>query len=278
VVVDRPHLEKLRAALPAREAQLKLRPAGGDDPQRAALVVLDGRGCCTFLDEARLCTVMSRFGEDALPDACATYPRRVRRSGTRHELAGTVSCPEVARMVLADADALELVPAGPELFGRGLIHHRVEAGGEEAFDRVRTHLLDLLAWEAEPLPARLFAVAAFGLAGPIDLEEARQHLEAFDPPPGFAMSVVRAVVELPPLRPLVVAALDADTPRLPRPAPVDEWLTRYARHHVLREWHVRAASPSAYVLGLLVASSRCGFSSPGTPSRRSRWRAARSRR
>lgn len=257
VLVDREHLDKLRQALPPEEAAAKLRPIESNDPQRVALVVLDGQRRCSFLDGG-LCSIQSRFGEDHLPDACATFPRRVGRLGDGYELQGSLSCPEVARLVLEEPDALDLVPAPREMFGRNLVHHKVEGPAVADFVRVREHLLDVLGWDRYSLPVRLFTVAVFGLAGPVDLDDARERLATFEPPGPFAMSVVRAIVELPAFRAFDVppgddaVALDEEHRRRARHDVVDEWLARYARHYVLREWFPRASSPSAYVLGLLV--------------------------
>src|SRR5580704_4856096 len=50
---------------------------------------------CPALDAAGLCSVHARFGETALPDVCASYPRVIGQLGDRLELTGRMSCPEV---------------------------------------------------------------------------------------------------------------------------------------------------------------------------------------
>lgn len=71
-------------------------------------VKLDEKGDCPFIDENKLCLIHRELGESALSHTCSTYPRGSTRyeDETRHTM--TLSCPEVVRLVLFDADAMLL--------------------------------------------------------------------------------------------------------------------------------------------------------------------------
>src|SRR5262249_27863002 len=124
IPVDRRHYELLHERLTDPDDRAKL-AAGvkrlpGEDPNRYALIVVrEDDGCCHFLTADRLCSIHARFGEPLLPDICSSYPRRIGRIDERVELMGEISCPEVARQVLLREDALDMLGAEPELFGRG---------------------------------------------------------------------------------------------------------------------------------------------------------------
>lgn len=71
-----------------------------------SVITFDTQGQCPFIDENKLCSVQRELGEQALSPTCAIYPRITRRYAdeTRHSM--TLSCPEVARLVLFDADSM----------------------------------------------------------------------------------------------------------------------------------------------------------------------------
>jgi lysine-N-methylase len=125
-------------------------------------------GKCPLLDNAGRCTTHARFGEALLSDTCATYPRVISRNGARVELTGSPSCPELARRLLLDDDALALDPLDPVVFAR--LRHglttQASAGAQarDPFDRhlddVRAALLHVLRLDG-PLDERLWVMARF---------------------------------------------------------------------------------------------------------------------
>src|SRR4051812_38382681 len=89
-----------------------------DDGRHAWIRLERDKQSCPFLGTNKLCTVQTRYGEQTLPDVCATYPRLVAQFGERLEVWGTLSCPELARQCLLHDDALELVEAPPDISPR----------------------------------------------------------------------------------------------------------------------------------------------------------------
>lgn len=66
-------------------------------------------GQCHFLAEDGLCVIHRDLGPALLPRVCGTFPRGLGWGETGRELHATVSCPEVARQLLFDPQALDVV-------------------------------------------------------------------------------------------------------------------------------------------------------------------------
>ena len=112
-------------------------------------------GHCPFLDERKLCSLHRQHGESVLPDICSTFPRIVSRWGERWEMAGTLACPEVARLCLLEADAVERV-AAPELeVVRPVTAKAIPGESLDFAERFRDTALRLMGQVGFPLSSRL---------------------------------------------------------------------------------------------------------------------------
>ncbi len=60
----------------------------------------DCRKRCAFLKDNNLCEMYERLGEESLCFTCANYPRHIEEFENLREVTLTVSCPEVARLLL----------------------------------------------------------------------------------------------------------------------------------------------------------------------------------
>jgi lysine-N-methylase len=96
----------------AVEANILPNPAGA--PTDGAVIRMRPDGSCPFLDTERLCSLQRRHGEKALPDICSTFPRVMWRWGGQVEVTGSLACPEMARLLLLQEGAMELVPGAGE--------------------------------------------------------------------------------------------------------------------------------------------------------------------
>ncbi|MFL5348295.1 MAG: flagellin lysine-N-methylase [Hyalangium sp.] len=96
----------------AERLESNLLPSPSAPPAERAYIQMRSNGSCPFLDTERLCSLHRRHGEQALPDPCVTFPRIVWKWGERVEVAGSLACPEMARLLLLEEGALEQVP-GP---------------------------------------------------------------------------------------------------------------------------------------------------------------------
>ncbi len=70
-------------------------------------IALRDDGSCPFLTQGNLCRVQKTLGAEALSFICRTYPRMQTAVGGQLEQYGALSCPEIARKVLADPHALD---------------------------------------------------------------------------------------------------------------------------------------------------------------------------
>ena len=168
VAVDEPHYKQLKRVMSGSRAErARFRaiyvpePVLGDARRHARLRLLPD-GDCAMLDEQRGCAIQSRYGEAMLSDTCATYPRAIGVVDGRVELAGMLSCPEVARLALLDADAMELDRFDPKTLPRALAHATSTMDAYAApLDEVRGTICALLASSELSLAARMFLVARF---------------------------------------------------------------------------------------------------------------------
>ncbi len=59
---------------------------------------------CAFLNEQNLCDMYTALGEESLCQTCATYPRHIEEFDNLREITLSISCPEVARILLGKLD------------------------------------------------------------------------------------------------------------------------------------------------------------------------------
>jgi lysine-N-methylase len=167
-------LRKVMGASPEGRAELEAHVA--ETPDGGGQLRMRADGSCPFLTGAQLCSIQERHGEAALPGVCASYPRTVARAGERREVWGSLSCPEVARLVLLAEDALELVDAPDDLS----VEPNPQTGSdpparheptrvldprlpyERHHGEIRTVALELLSLREESLATRLFLLAWLG--------------------------------------------------------------------------------------------------------------------
>ena len=163
IPVDEAHYRALGERLSSADFSLAIQPLDAPTPRKHALMVLKSDSRCAMLGDDKLCAIQSRLGEPLLPDVCAVFPRSAGISNGRVELAGSLSCPEAARLCLSEENATDVVPIDPSLVARGLLYRK--ANSEDAYaaclDGVRAAFQRLLADRQFPLPSRLFFLAWF---------------------------------------------------------------------------------------------------------------------
>jgi lysine-N-methylase len=133
----------------------------------AALIPMQPTTPCPFLGDDRLCTVQDALGEELLPSTCDTFPRQATQIDGRIDLAGRLSCPEVARLVLLHEDALIPEPVLPDRRiterGRFWIDYPwiddPESGDPRRhYHRVRARSMAMLQQRTYPLAVRMLAL------------------------------------------------------------------------------------------------------------------------
>jgi lysine-N-methylase len=141
-------------------------------------------GPCPMLDGVGLCSIHAKYGEPLLPSICASYPRRVTVVGSRMELSGDLSCPEVARRALLVDGSADLMEVAPEVIGEPRLKRSFDPATATPYDalldEIRGTLHQLLSLGAYPLRSRLYFavtlaehISGFFNAGAVDIDEER---------------------------------------------------------------------------------------------------------
>lgn len=138
----------------------------GDD-RNFALVNLNEQGYCPFLDVKGWCDLHKNYGVEPLGNVCAYYPRVISQYGDRYEVAGALSCPEVARQTLLGDKMFRIVEMDASLLPRPddfpVTRCYVKADNDDyigEFPKVRQAIIDLISDEAYPFDTRLFALSS----------------------------------------------------------------------------------------------------------------------
>jgi lysine-N-methylase len=146
------HMRERLAGTPEEQTLHACMRPGTDGP---ASIQPREDGHCPFLDGQKMCSLHRRYGESVLPDICSTFPRIVSGWGERWEMAGTLACPEVARLCLLEADAVERV-AAPELeVLRPVTARHIPEEALDFAERFRDTAVRLMGLGGFPLSSRL---------------------------------------------------------------------------------------------------------------------------
>ena len=195
VYIDQPHYVQLRRKLSPEhptdnDPRFVLMPKQKRTHSSHAMLVMRPDQTCPFLSAEQLCEVHREHGAEVLPDVCAQYPRSTHRVAGELELSGFISCPEVARLILFEENATEVVATDNPFGGDRSLLSSTTAGEEAAaLQGWRALLLDVLDQEAFSVRGRLFAVGAMALrvmpafqSKKFVLRELRSHIEALRAP------------------------------------------------------------------------------------------------
>ncbi|MGA2714694.1 MAG: flagellin lysine-N-methylase [Bryobacteraceae bacterium] len=159
VPVDRDTWEKyqslpdFRIAGAALSSLVEINPASSSSIDYARMR-LEGTGCPALLEG--LCSIQQTLGEPYIPDLCSTYPRVLNLAGATVEKSFHLSCPETARLVLSDPEAMVLREHMEEL-----LPHRagslteVAGAGDERLNQVRELVIRVIQERSLPLWQRI---------------------------------------------------------------------------------------------------------------------------
>jgi len=101
IVIDEESLSRYQSEQEAYGAELRERIDWDEGVFR--------QGCgkrCAFLKDNNLCELYERLGKDSLCFTCANYPRHIEEFENLREITLTVSCPEVARILLEQKETV----------------------------------------------------------------------------------------------------------------------------------------------------------------------------
>lgn len=117
--------------------------------------ILDQNLCCPFLNKEKLCDIYINIGSDKLCDTCKIYPRIILRYDDIYEYNLTLSCPEVARILVSCKDAIDFC-FGEEEIGNELVDDAKNDYLFNALIRARGISVDLMQKREITLWKRIF--------------------------------------------------------------------------------------------------------------------------
>ena len=124
-------------------------------------------GMCAAQCQSGLCTIQQRFGHDALPSVCASFPRFYGKNAQREELGGFLSCPEISRISLLHPDGQ--IIENNSTFGKAVLDLDISTKTEvyfSKFDQIRTLIGDLIQNKNYDLSTLLYAIGEFSKRSP----------------------------------------------------------------------------------------------------------------
>lgn len=119
---------------------------------------------CSFLDVDNLCDIYKELGEGTLCNTCKMYPRFINKIGNRYERSMTISCPEVARLILMSQELIgfELVDGEIEEFEKPYVRRLSTCVELEDFiTEVRNQLIDIAQNRNIPIWKRIIFIKQF---------------------------------------------------------------------------------------------------------------------
>ncbi|WP_405170827.1 flagellin lysine-N-methylase [Paenibacillus sp. FSL H8-0280] len=111
----------------------RLEPSNRTNEHFAQMEMDRRTGCCSMLDEQKLCTIQGSLGERYLAPICATYPRNIFWVDNEQEISAVMSCPEVARLALLNPEKMEFTYTEPMLQANAQIKEKVTTQYNSSF-------------------------------------------------------------------------------------------------------------------------------------------------
>ncbi len=167
ISIDQGTHQRLKRAMakdPAQAALFErtfaLLPLGLRNQERFAEIPEAAASSCPMLDGEKLCTIHGKYGPQLLPTICDSYPRRHTIVGGRGELAGEISCPEVARRALLVEGGADVLQVQAAVYGNPRLVRDFEPAAADPYhaqlDEVRGTLYQLFGLGQYPLSSRLY--------------------------------------------------------------------------------------------------------------------------
>ncbi len=172
VPVDQEHFNRYQTEFQNSPAMKKIKDdyieelsPQNQQPDSFGRIKMKDDGVCPFLSDDKLCDIQKNYGEDMLPNICATFPRLASMVDYRLELTGTLSCPEIARLCLLPSDAMELEGFNPNTLPRQRFDQNLVKNNNDPyttyFDDVRDTIQTLMSNQEFSVDVRMLAIASF---------------------------------------------------------------------------------------------------------------------
>ena len=158
-----------RIADKALSSLIEINPATSSTDDFAR-IRLEGAKCPALHNN--LCSIQQTLGEPYLPDLCSKYPRVLNVVGNVVERSLHLSCPEAARLVLDDPEAMVFHERTEErLPHRSGSLSLVADDPDDCLVRIRTLVIELIRERSRPLWQRIVSIE-FAIEGLADVDPA----------------------------------------------------------------------------------------------------------
>lgn len=108
-----------------------------------AEILLDEQGVCPFLTNEKLCNIQQKLGFEALSITCTTYPRVTKEVNGVIEMSATISCPEVARLILLNPEPMEFDEIESKVTDKFIIVEKINTEDFSALNKPEKYFWEL---------------------------------------------------------------------------------------------------------------------------------------
>ncbi|MEK4353559.1 flagellin lysine-N-methylase [Paenibacillus sp. FSL R5-0475] len=124
-----------------------------------AKIVMDSNSACPLLNEDKLCSIHKTLGEDYLSNVCSTYPRTTNQVNETLEKSATLSCPEVARLVLLNPIGIQFNEIEESINVRNFMNKQINTNREMSSKKIDGYFWDLRIFTIQVLQNRSYSIA-----------------------------------------------------------------------------------------------------------------------
>lgn len=124
-----------------------------------AKIVMDSNSACPLLNEDKLCSIQKTLGEDYLSNVCSTYPRTTNQVNETLEKSATLSCPEVARLVLLNPNGIQFNEIEESINVRNFMNKKINTNREMSSKKIDGYFWNLRIFTIQVLQNRSYSIA-----------------------------------------------------------------------------------------------------------------------
>ena len=122
-------------------------------------IVMKKNGECPFLDDDKLCKIQFIKGLDFLSNTCALYPRTTNKVDGKLERSATVSCPEIARLLLFNENGVTFKQIEEDTKNRVKVNREFDTEGHLFFNKPERYFWEIRMFSLNLLQNRKYALS-----------------------------------------------------------------------------------------------------------------------
>lgn len=103
----------------------------GKDIFNYGIMCMNENGRCPMQEDSGLCEIHKKKGADFLSATCYVYPKICNKIAEDKEISGTISCPEIARLVLLNSEKIKFKTVEAEKINSKILNTVIKNIGKE---------------------------------------------------------------------------------------------------------------------------------------------------